>query len=540
MLLLSGGLFTSAQTTEDAFILGENNYVGSARTMAMGNAFTALGGDLGAITINPAGSATIGYTVIGVSAGFDHGGSKTTASNAYNQSTANTGRAAFRLPNIGFSFNFNTGNGPLTGVSLAFSSNISNSFTEQAVIGGRNSQSSFFRAIANAATNWGISTDELDKTYSYDNYPFDICLGYKTFLISPVEGENSVYAATTESADKNTKIISLRPDGELQQNWGRDITGYKNDYVFNIGFNFSDKLFLGANLGLTSLNRAYEDYFKEAAIDYTKYDCTFHHKDGTEVNTYWRDGKYSYWINTSGIGVYGKFGVLYVPVSWLRLGAAIQTPTTMNIKENYGASASGTFTNPLFSGNESTGTYTNNYKLITPMRANFGIAGVIAGRVTLSADYELCPYGTMKFQDVKFRNANAEWDELNQSIRDTYDTGHILRFGTEARINNALAVRAGYSLSSSPDKSGIDSKNGLRVNHFVNWGKYGENTFTFGIGYNSKGSFYADLGAMARVRPTLFVYPYADVNGSNGVEVAPEYVISRTLWTAVVTLGWRF
>ena len=540
LLFVSGGYFSRAQTAEDAFIFGENNYLGSARTMAMGNAFTALGGDLGSITINPAGSASIGYTVINISAGFDHGGSKTVASNAYNQSVTYAGRAAFRLPNIGFSFNFNTGNGPLSGVTLAFTSNVSNSYTEQSSTGGRNSQSSFFRSIANTATNWGISAEELDKTHCYDNYPFDICLGYKTFLISPVQGENSVYAATTETADETTKKISLRDGGELQQNWGRDITGYKNDYVFNLGFNFSEKLFFGANLGLTTLNRAYEDYFKEAAVDYRKYDCTFYHKDGSKVDTYWKDGKYSYWINASGIGVYGKFGVLYVPVPWLRLGAAIQTGTTLNINENYGASSSSTFTNSLFSSNESTGNYSNRYKLITPMRANFGIAGVIAGRVTLSADYELCPYGAMKFRNEKFSNADSEWDEVNQAIRDTYDIGHILRFGAEARINNALSVRAGYILNSNPVKLGIDSKNGLKVNHFVNWGKYGENTFSFGIGYNSKGSFYADVAAMARVRPTLFVYPYEDVNGGDGIERAPEYVISRTLWTAALTVGWRF
>ena len=43
-----------AQTAYDAFLFSENNYEGTARTMAMGDAFTALGGDLGSISINPA------------------------------------------------------------------------------------------------------------------------------------------------------------------------------------------------------------------------------------------------------------------------------------------------------------------------------------------------------------------------------------------------------------------------------------------------------------------------------------------------------
>ena len=45
----------SAQTIYDALRYSESNYEGTARTLAMGNAFTALGGDLGAVTINPAG-----------------------------------------------------------------------------------------------------------------------------------------------------------------------------------------------------------------------------------------------------------------------------------------------------------------------------------------------------------------------------------------------------------------------------------------------------------------------------------------------------
>ena len=53
-----------AQTAYDALLFSENNYEGTARTMAMGNAFTALGGDLGSVGINPAGSAVAGYSQI--------------------------------------------------------------------------------------------------------------------------------------------------------------------------------------------------------------------------------------------------------------------------------------------------------------------------------------------------------------------------------------------------------------------------------------------------------------------------------------------
>jgi hypothetical protein len=55
-----------AQTAYDAFLFSETNYEGTARTVAMGNAFTALGGDLGSISLNPAGSAVAKYSQVSI------------------------------------------------------------------------------------------------------------------------------------------------------------------------------------------------------------------------------------------------------------------------------------------------------------------------------------------------------------------------------------------------------------------------------------------------------------------------------------------
>ena len=57
IITLAVSITAGAQGVEDALRLSEQFYVGSARTMAMGNAFTALGGDLGAVGINPASTA---------------------------------------------------------------------------------------------------------------------------------------------------------------------------------------------------------------------------------------------------------------------------------------------------------------------------------------------------------------------------------------------------------------------------------------------------------------------------------------------------
>ena len=69
-LLMLAAAAGYAQSAYDGLLFSENNYEGTARSVAMGNAFTALGGDLGSITINPAGSAVAGYSQFTITPGL--------------------------------------------------------------------------------------------------------------------------------------------------------------------------------------------------------------------------------------------------------------------------------------------------------------------------------------------------------------------------------------------------------------------------------------------------------------------------------------
>merc|ERR1712054_514004 len=55
----------SAQTIDDVLRYSTENLQGTARFQAMGGAFGALGGDLSALNVNPAGSAVFNYSEIG-------------------------------------------------------------------------------------------------------------------------------------------------------------------------------------------------------------------------------------------------------------------------------------------------------------------------------------------------------------------------------------------------------------------------------------------------------------------------------------------
>ena len=64
VFLSAMALQAGAQDWRDALNVSENDYLGTARSVGMGNAMTAIGGDLGSLSFNPAGSAVAGYSQI--------------------------------------------------------------------------------------------------------------------------------------------------------------------------------------------------------------------------------------------------------------------------------------------------------------------------------------------------------------------------------------------------------------------------------------------------------------------------------------------
>ena len=69
-LLSLTAFYAGAQTVYDGLTFSKNEYFGTARSIALGNAMTAVGGDLGSISLNPAGSAVAGYSQFTITPGL--------------------------------------------------------------------------------------------------------------------------------------------------------------------------------------------------------------------------------------------------------------------------------------------------------------------------------------------------------------------------------------------------------------------------------------------------------------------------------------
>lgn len=533
----------NAQTVGDALTLSENNYEGTARTIALGGAVTALGSDLGSITMNPAGSAVAGYSQITISPGFSFCSTMAQGvtpaengwqpSNNFFQSKMQSSRTRFMIPNLGFTFNIDTGRkSGLKGVTFGFVMNGTNTWNEDVYAKGTNDRTTFLGAMASGAD--GFTPDQLMSDDAFNNVPWSAAIGYYTGMISHI-GDNRYIGATEMLVGG-----SISMPGTINQQFGMTKTGGKYDYLFNVGFNISDFIYLGANIGITSASYTYSQYMKESAVNFEDFEIKMVDSEGKELVSYFNEMTYKSAYTLNSTGVYGKFGLLVTPVKGLRLGAAIQTPTYNAIKDTFKESGQAQFKGPDGGNyNESSPDGESSYALTSPFRANFGAAYTFGRLGFISADYEVCNYGSMQYKNGLYTD-REELQAINDEIRTIYGPSHSVRLGAEIKPFSALALRAGYGLTTAPEKKSVFGNDIPRVmNQHV----------SFGIGFSSKGSFFMDLAARYEFVNALHVNTYndyifsEDASGEVYVDVndmAPVLHVKRNPWKAVMTLGWRF
>jgi len=534
ILLATACIIASAQNGHDAWMFSESDYEGTARSVAMGNAFTALGGDLGAVTINPAGSAVAGYSQFTITPSLTFSTNTTSGVAPQGSNTLPYFEKTFRntiakagVPNVGFSFNLDTGRkSGLKTMSFGFIANRTNSWCEDVYAKGTNSTTSFAAYMADHATstlaeyNANRPASEPEFTYldfeaedAYKYMPWQDVVGYRSGIFARNDMNSNEFIGATELLLPNG---NLQQGGPLNQTYGKSIYGSKYDYTFNVGANISDFIYIGINLNIVSLSYDMTEYFKEAAVDMDDFKNEF----GADGTAYFNSMMYKYSYSASGTGVSGKFGVIVTPGFGLRLGAAVQTPTSGIITEQWQEKGEVNYDNSKFNGNASSPLGESKYRLISPLRANFGIAYTLGKFALISADYEVTDYGSMKFR-AEYDEDREFFDLCNEDIKAFYSTAHNLRLGAEVKPLGALSIRAGYNFLLDTYKD----SDPLR-----------RNSISFGAGYSSKGSFFADIACRYTLEDKEYITPYQPYND----EYVPEILNRHSDWKLLLTIGWRF
>lgn len=536
ILMAFAAVYSHAQTAYDALLFSENNYEGTARTLAMGNAFTALGGDLGSVTINPAGSAIAGYSQITLTPSLTFSASTTqgvmppnySGSLPYFEKEMRSSITRFSMPNLGVTMNFDTHRtSGLKNVTVGFIMNKSAGWDEDTYAAGTNNSTSFMGAMAYEASAGGYYGADLGANNAYDFMPWKPVTGYQSGMISTFGGYDDQFVGASEVIYDNGDIAL---GGPLSQSYGRNIQGGKYDYVFNLGANISDFIYLGANLAVSSLDYAYDEYFKESAIDPSDFEIVMSNGD----RLYFKDMNYKYSYSATGSGYYGKIGVIITPGYGFRFGAAIQTPTVNRITEEWYMDGETTYTNANYNAYAKSPYGSGSYTMVSPLRANFGLAYTIGKLAVISADYEMCDFGQMKY--TTNGTDRDYFEEVNRDIRDRFGISNIVRIGAEVKPVSAIAIRAGYRMATSPEI-------------YDSWGEKLPVTSTqnvsFGLGYSSKNSFFADFALRKTIYADEYFMPYSDYMYDEDGNIiseayAPQIINKKSLWKVLITFGWRF
>lgn len=572
-----------AQTMSDALTFGRSDYYGTARTLGMGNAVTAVGGDMGTIAVNPAGGAVSSFSQFTFSTGWSTAGSSSSYApsyDSYNQSANYVGefkdsKTRMTIPNVGINLYFETGNrhgvlGWNFGVMVNRSQTFTRMFSGASTDGSMEGHTSMTGALASQAD--GMPGNILGNNGKYDtNYAWNSIVAYDGGLINYNNDAGTYYG----SAETKTKIgddYSYEMRGWLDQRIGSTTIGSKNDIIVNYGVNVDNRLFLGATINCPIINYRFSEFYSEVAPqNSTDFPVTpeYINGDGKYVAgdpTYYLGSTYKYHYSASISGINAKIGAIWLPTDGLRIGAAIQTPTAYTVNEEWYVDVESQFQDSAQNGYGSTPTAETTYDFRAPYSANFGIAYTIGRAAMLSVDYELTDFSVMKFSETYIDGEYSYEDpfyRVNRLNKLFCGVAHSVRAGVEFRALPSISLRAGINYSTSPVRHYVDNE-GYTVfaSDYDNWfddyesGKYhlqGKGTYasdnifavTFGAGYSSPGSFYCDLAFKRTTLPDNYYQPYSNylshtVDGKVYDIVSPSVRSKLSLFDAVFTFGWRF
>ena len=507
----SGGAF--AQGEMDAFNYSYNDLKGTARSVSMGGAFGALGGDVSAIVINPAGIGVYKSSEIVTTLNFSNNKTET---NLTNQKTKES-KFNFSFDNIAFvgTVPINSDIAPL--INFGFSYNRLKTFNRKIGLKGydlRNSQTNY---IANRVD--GINNSSL--SLNANPYPFDQGsdytfggLAYNTGLIQNTPGSSSQYQST----------LNGFTNPSLDNYLGMEEKGSIDTYDFNVGTTFSDMLSIGATVSVTDINyRLYSLY----AEDW--------YSGNQSVGGYDMEN----FLRTDGTGWQVKVGAIFKPIQELRIGVAYHSPTWYQMTDNYAAGVISDTKVTAPKDQVYTDEYYHDYDFRTPDKWTFSLAGVIAQQFILSADYELTNYKNMHLKDAD----GFPYSDENSYIKSDFKNASTLRVGAEARITPQFSARVGYMWQQSPfqksfkdaNEQAIDNPNIENVAQTAGtatqYAIVGDaNYFTWGLGYKFTPNFYTDVAFVIKSRKDdLYTYARSE-----------KAELKNNLFSGVLTVGYRF
>lgn len=417
-----------AQNMTDAVRYSTTDLNGTARYRAMSGAFGALGGDLSALNVNPAGSAV--FLRSSMSFSLDIASIENDVS--YFNGLTNSSSSNVDLGQAGAVFVFNSNDEESTwkkfslGFNYSKMANFENNFS--AVGTNTKSIDQYFLGYAD-----GLPLDILvpldDETdadlYSYlgQEYGFgaqQAFLGHRSEVI--IEQDLGNYDGTAYESQ-------IAP-GTFNQEYAYAATGLNGKFSFNFATQFQDNLYLGLNL-----NSHFINYDKTTAF------TEINSNQGSEINEVYFENN----LSTLGSGFSFQLGGIAKLGDRFRVGAAYESPTWYTISEET--------TEYIETGNDAGYLAVNpgvvniypDYKLQTPGKLTGSLAVIFGTQGLISFDYSYKDYSSTKFKPT----SDPEFSYQNDQIANNLTAASSFRIGGEYKIE-AWSLRGGYHYEQSP------------------------------------------------------------------------------------------
>lgn len=456
-----------AQIPEDAIKYSWLPQTGTARNRAIGGAMGSLGGDLTAVFVNPAGLAFYRNNEALLSAGFLN----TSNSSIYLDSKTDAQKSTLNFGPSGFIVAIPNKQNPKNNSALSIAFSQTASFNQQIRYSASNNYSSFSEQFSEEFAKSNLSIG--DVLSSNSTLPYTVAPALYTYLIdtATINGILQVKAAPEYLLDSGKAVF---------QQMSKTQRGGIYELAIAYASSIKEKFLYGFTLGIPIVSYNSEMVFSET-------------DPSGDTSNRFHSFTYTDKYKTTGAGVNLKFGCIYRPREYIRIGMAIHTPSMLQLTDTRTTYLSTSLENPIKKYEVSSKTFTNNqkgessYYQYTPWKMILSgsyvfreIENIKKQRGFITADIEYLQQGGSRFSsnnEAPSDNEKSYYNSLNKVIKNQYKGTVNFRLGGEIKFNIIMA-RLGFAYYSNPYKASSF--------------KASQTLFSGGLGYRDKG-FFIDL-----------------------------------------------
>lgn len=500
VLLSACGLTVFAQAEFDALRLSQTDIIGTARYVSMSGAFGALGGDMSAIGLNPAGIGVYRSSEFSITPSFQKDVTKSDLGGSLSEAS----KSKLLMNGFGYVGSFRTyDESAVSNFNFGISYNRVADFNQNTHVKGL-----------------GRSRSLLDRICYVENgmWNTDGSHPYHTDFFNYVNGVH-VIEQYVDTQGKNQYGARLAPDEKTNSEMDLKESGGIGSWNFTLGANYNHSLYVGIGLGIQTI-----EYERQSG-----YSESYENNGGTDLHNV---------LTTTGTGFDFKAGLIYRPVPELRLGASFRTGTYYTLTDVFNASMSSNgfrdpitdavYNNPVVEGNQQS----VDYILETPWKMTLSAAYMFQNKGLISVDFDY-----VDNRNTTMKNSSGfEITDINDYMNYDFQKSYNVRLGGEMRMSDNFSIRGGAAYYMTPL---IPDLNTLDIATAYTRPEYSMLKSTMyasmGVGYRS-GAFFLDAALQERFSNEHF-YNFCDMIPSTDVKYA---VLNRDKVNMVVTTGFKF